>query len=445
MRVDVAVIGAGTAGAAVTALCAQRGLSVLCLERGALEQAGARWLNGVPFSCFDAAGIPRPEGEELAGSAHDFYLVAGWRGPKLRVDRSSVPEVDMRMLVSRLQAMAVAAGAEFWGECTLQGTDEQPERVIVSTDRGQVQARWVVDASGLKGAGLLGQEPVAPQDLCAAAQQVRRLADPAAAAEFFAGHGVEPGTTLSFAGVAGGFSVLNVWFDGERVGLLTGSIPADDHRPGLRLLEDFAAEHAWIGETLFGGARMIPLRRPLPRLCSGRFAAVGDAARQVFPAHGSGIGVGLVAASVLADSLAAGSGVEGYNFTWQRRHGGLMAAYDLFRRHSQRLEGSELEQLMGCGVLEPESVLAAMEQRLPVPDPVSAVRKIIGLARAPRIARSLLPVLVRMGRVMALYGRYPKQPDAQLPWAARVARIFGELPATEGLGKPGRLTAAGRR
>jgi len=407
-------------------------LSVVCIDRGPLEHSGARWLNGVPFAAFDVAGIPRPAGDELAGAGHDFYLVAGWSGPRIQVQRPSVPEVDMRKLVARLQAMADEAGADLWGECSLLSVDEQAARVLVSTDRGEVAARWVVDATGLGGARLLDQEPVVPSDLCAAAQQVRELRDPAAAAEFFAGHGAEPGTTLSFAGVAGGFSVLNVWCGEGKVGLLTGSIPADGHQPGLELLEDFAAQHAWIGETLFGGARMIPLRRPLTRLCSGRFAAVGDAARQVFPAHGSGIAAGLIAASVLAESLANGDGVEGYNYTWQRRHGGLMAAYDLFRRHSQRIDSSQLAQLIECRVLDPESVVAAMEQRLPSPDLLSAAAKVIGLARAPRTAAGLLPVFVRMGRVLALYARYPADPSAQVRWGQRVAGIFGEAAPLEG-------------
>jgi len=403
-------------------------MSVVCLDSKPLAGAGARWLNGVPLSAFDVAGIPRPVGAELAGAGHDFYLVAGWQGPKLAVARGGVPELDMRRLVARLQDMARDAGAELWGGCTLQGVDEQPARVGLSTERGELYARWVVDASGLEGAKLLRQEPVAGSDLCAAAQQVRQLEDPVAAAEFFASYGVEVGATLSFAGVAGGFSVLNVWCSDEQVGLLTGSIPADGHCPGRELLEDFAAEHSWIGETIFGGGRMIPLRRPLTRLCSGRFAALGDAGRQVFPAHGSGIGAGLVAASVLAESLADGSGVEGYNHRWQRRHGGLMAAYDLFRRYSQGMDEHELGVMIQSGLLDHESVQAAMEQRLPSPDPASLARKLRGLARSPRTAASLVPVFVRMARVLALYARYPEGQEAQRRWARRVARIFGEEP-----------------
>lgn len=39
--IDVAVVGQGTTGAAVAALCARRGLSVVGLERRDLQEAGA--------------------------------------------------------------------------------------------------------------------------------------------------------------------------------------------------------------------------------------------------------------------------------------------------------------------------------------------------------------------------------------------------------------------
>jgi 2-polyprenyl-6-methoxyphenol hydroxylase-like FAD-dependent oxidoreductase len=274
-----------------------------------------------------------------------------------------------------------------------------------------------------------------------AAQQVRQLLDPDAARRFFEERGASPGTTLSFAGVAGGFSVVNVWVGRDQVGLLTGSIPADGHPSGRTLLEDFAAQHSWIGDTIFGGSRAIPLRRPLWRLCAGRVAAVGDAARQVFPAHGSGIGAGLVAASVLADSLADGGGVAGYNQRWQRQHGGILAAYDLFRRHSQGLVEGELDQMMAAGLLDQESVLAAMEQRLPAPDPLTLLAKVRGLRMAPRAVAKMLPVLVRMAVILTLYSRYPEGVDAQRRWAKRVARVFGE-PFDGDFDEALRLTAA---
>jgi glycine/D-amino acid oxidase-like deaminating enzyme len=144
-RVDVAVVGAGTSGAAAAAACARRGLRVLCVDRGPLAQSGAHWVNGVPGWHFAEADVAAPTGPELVGVAGPLHLVAGW-GPRRVVIRDhGVMEVDMRLLVARLQQRAADAGAVLAGDVAVRGFDGQ----ALQTDRGPVQARWVVD--GLTG------------------------------------------------------------------------------------------------------------------------------------------------------------------------------------------------------------------------------------------------------------------------------------------------------
>lgn len=73
---DVIVVGAGSSGAAVTALLAERGLRVVCLERRRLDGAGARWINGVPRAAFVEAGVELPMSDESDGRPAPFHLVA---------------------------------------------------------------------------------------------------------------------------------------------------------------------------------------------------------------------------------------------------------------------------------------------------------------------------------------------------------------------------------
>ena len=54
-------------------------------------------------------------------------------------------------------------------------------------------------------------------------------------------------------------------------------------------------------------------------------ANLGDVAGQVFSAHGSGIGAGLVAARMVGEALAKGRPYD-YAVAWQRRFGGTFAA-----------------------------------------------------------------------------------------------------------------------
>jgi flavin-dependent dehydrogenase len=423
-HVDVAVIGAGTAGAAVTALCAQRGMRVLCIDRGALDRAGARWVNGVPAWAFAAAGLALPEGEELLGNGEPFHLIAG-RGPlRLTIPSHGVLEVDMRLLVARLQGLARRGGAHLAGGVSVRGVDG----VTHATSHGDVRAEWIVDASGLTGARLLGQPRVAPRDLCAAAQEVREVRDRAGAEAFFARHDVPLGEIACFTGIAGGYSILNLRCDGDRVGLLTGSVTADGHVSGKAILDGCVAEEPWIGRLLFGGARAVPLRRPLDRLAQDRIALVGDAGCQVFPAHASGIGPGLLAARYLCDALAEGRGPVGYQVAWQRAIGGLYAAYDLFRRFSQTLTLADLERMITSGLLDPLVVEAGLAQKLPRPSLGLVVQKAAGLLRAPELARRLAAVGARMVAVQTLYARYPRDPAGLPRWSSWVARVMGDRP-----------------
>ena len=367
MILDLAIVGAGTAGAALAGHAARAGMRVICVDRKPLAEAGARWANGVPRWMFEEAGIDEPRGDERLGYGHPFHLVAG-RGPtRVVVREHDVLDVDMRLLVARLQRDALEAGADLRGEVTVHGLDSG----VLSTSTGELRARCFVDASGLAGARLVEQPRLPPTDVCTAAQQVRAICDPAAARAFLERHEVEPRATLCFTAVAGGYSIVSVRVDGDRVSLLTGSIPALGHPSGARLLASFVGDNPWIGEVLFGGARAIPLRRPRV-LARGPVALLGDAASQVFSAHGSGIGIGLVAARQLADALARGAGPEGYARAFRRRWGMLLRSYDLFRRLSQRLGARQVGWMMRAGVLSEASVRTALEQRLPLIIPVRA-------------------------------------------------------------------------
>ena len=165
MRFDVAIVGAGTAGAGAAWQCARRGLRVVCLDARPLAEAGARWVNGVARWLLEAAEIPLPRGEELRGEDGPFHLIAGWGPERVIIRERGVLELDMRLLVERLQAMAVNAGAELRGGVRVLG--RVGDRL--DTSDGPLRADVFIDASGLAGARLLDTPTVARAHLCAAA------------------------------------------------------------------------------------------------------------------------------------------------------------------------------------------------------------------------------------------------------------------------------------
>ncbi len=422
MRFDVAIVGAGTAGAGAAWQCARRGMRVICLDARPLEQAGARWVNGVASWLLDAAEIPLPTGDELRGEDGPFHLIAGYGLERVIIQERGVLELDMRLLVARLQAMASEAGAELRGDVRVTGRSGDR----LDTSDGPIHADVFVDASGLAGARLAATPTVAREHICTAAQAVHAVDDLPAARAFFEHHAVPEGETLCFTGVAGGYSIINARLEHDAISILTGSIPADGHASGRTLLDRFLAEHPWIGAEQFGGARAIPIRRPFDRLAHGRVALLGDAGCQVFSAHGSGIGIGLLAGRMLAEALARGEGLVGYERRFLREHGGILAAYDIFRRHSQRMTAEDLATLMRVGLLDGESARAGTAQRWPEFELRTATAKLEALVHAPRHALALATVGARMAAVAGLYRAYPDTPKRLRPWSRAVARVVGD-------------------
>jgi flavin-dependent dehydrogenase len=419
LKVDVAVVGGGTAGSAVALQCARRGLRVAVLESGPLQESGARWVNGIAAWCFDEAQIERPVGAELHGESVTFHLIAGWDGPSVPARGMSLLDVDMRMLVARLQKLAQDAGATFHGGTRVLGREDR----VLRTNGQDVEADWIVDASGLRGARLLDRPAPNRQDLCVAAQEVRGVRDLQAARGFFRSRGIPPGEVACFTGVAGGYSIVNVRVEGEHLSILTGSIPALGHPSGKVLLERFAREHDWVGATWFGGSRALPLRAPYLRLAQGRVALIGDAACQVYATHGSGIGAGLVAARMLAESLAEGRGVWDYCVRWQRRWGGLFAGAERFARHSRGLDSQQLGRLIAAGVMGGEMIADGLDQRSPRVHLRSLPRTLWGALKERHLVRGLAPVIVQMVGLERAFKSFPDQPDQIEAWAKAHRRL----------------------
>lgn len=415
---DVCIVGLGTAGAATAYQCARRGLKVIGLERRALADAGARWVNGVPRAAFDRADIPRPSAPELRGGSGRFHLVAGWGPERISLQDDEVVEVDMRRLVARLQSAARQHGADLRGDVRVLGLSGAG----LGTARGVVRARYYVDAAGVSGPRLVPGHELPARDLCAAAQQVHAVTDLGAAEAFFAEHRAEPTDALCFTGVAGGYSILNVRLhqagsadsgaadSAWEVSILTGSVPSLGFPSGKSLLESFVAEQAWVGSKLFGGSRAIPLRAPGAALVHGDVAAIGDSVSQVFAAHGSGIGVQLESSALLAEAIAEGD-LAAYSARWHARYGATFGIYDWFRRFTQSLSQAEIKRLLASGLIDEDSVLSSLHQQLPPLWALLAGGKLVKLLSEPWLAPKLASVVLAELRARSADRRTVEPPE----------------------------------
>ncbi|TVQ94045.1 MAG: FAD-dependent oxidoreductase [Deltaproteobacteria bacterium] len=424
---DIVVIGGGTAGAAAAAALAQTGREVVLLESGPLERAGARWVNGLPKGEIERWGLTPPAPEHVA----PFHLVAGWGPERITVEEPAIVDHDMRWLVRALQEQARAAGADLREGRRVERIEPGADAVRVHV-RGEptLRATFVVDAGGMTGPG--ARVPCPPERICVAAQQVREISDLDAARAWLETQRAKPGETLSFGGVAGGYSIVNVHIQvtpHPTVSLLTGSIPALGHPSGVALIERFVQEHRWIGEERFGGARPIPLTAPEPIVGQGRIARIGDAARQVFATHGSGIAQGLRAARLLARTLADGGGSWEYNVRFQREAGATLASSAAVAAWTASLTTAQVRELVISGLLHPALVAEGLAQEAPSLHPSLLPDLLSSAATQPKIAASMVPALIAAARLQRMHHRYPSTPERVPAWHAARHRVLRSVGA----------------
>ncbi|MDF1561590.1 MAG: FAD-dependent oxidoreductase [Deltaproteobacteria bacterium] len=443
-RFDVVVVGAGTAGAAAAGMIAARGFRVALVEARARSAAGASWINDVPPWMFEAAGLALPESPEKHLGGRRMRMLGETDRTRLTLEERPMWGIDCRRLVQRLQEGAEAAGVTLLEGTRLEEVEcegERPVRVRLRRKGARGLARTLtlraalfVDASGLAGALRERTPAIAracpsppPSDRVSAAQQIRAITDREGAARFLERLGARPDEFLVWSGLHGGYSTQVVRIDPsfESIDLLTGMMVEVDPSGGPRSLEAFAAAHPWIGEPLLAGAAIIPVRRPYDRLGFPGAALIGEAGCQTFPAHGSGVGAGLIAARLLADALVGQSDPGDEAATWaysaafQRERGAVNAAYDVFRRTVQGLRGEEVRHLLEVGLMTPGTTRPALEQRMPLPRPFELPALVGGAARSPAAATLFGGALARMLATHALYRRYPEAPDR------RALRSFG--------------------
>lgn len=449
---DAIVVGAGTAGANAAYQLARRGRSVALVERRPADAAGAQWHNGVLDWQFRQADLDPPVPPERAPTVGVTHVIGPDGTAATTVHHSPVVRADMARLGRRLRSLARDAGVEVIDEVGALGPVLDRDRLVAidlvppgsttRSDRIRLEAALFVDASG-RGGALHRRVPVlrpwCPQvrgdELCTASDHHLRIDDPDGAMAFLERHGAQPGEGVTVVGLAGGFSTraITVSADLGEASVLVGCLADGRHSSGPRMLAATRVAEPWLGESLSGGSGVIPLRRPYARFTAPGLALVGDAACQVFPGHGSGIGMGLMAGTLLAEVTAEADdpGDEAvlwrYQASFQHRHGGLLAAFDAFRRMSSALGTDGVTRMIRAGLLSEDMTRAGLDQRWQAPPPSGLPAMAARLAGVPGVAAQMLPMLAR-GQVLRLLGpRYPSEPDlaALARWDATVARLLG--------------------
>jgi flavin-dependent dehydrogenase len=399
----VIIVGAGTAGLTLAWKLASRDVRVLVVEKHAQDEIGRTWINGVEERLFTDVGLPRPR-PPLRFAERQRFVIQAPSGARLLIHNPAVAEIDMRRLSQALFAQARLAGARFRFNTEVVRLRLAADAVagVVMRDRDgseeQPRARCVVHAGGhrpLPGTSALGSSApggaVPPEDLCIAQQEVYTIDDPSAARRYLRENELQAGDSLSRIGVRGGYAISNITIDPGRgeAAFLTGAMLAQGPKAARQMLDEARGELGFLGRKLFGGGGLIPVRRPHERLIAPGYALLGDAAGQVYPAHGSGVATGMRAALLLANTLVGAlrssepideEALWPYAALFMRSRGALCAAAEVTRRFAESLSRADADALIGRGLLREEmsqAVLACLPFRPPPQQLPALLRRVI--------------------------------------------------------------------
>ncbi len=416
LTVDVAIIGAGIAGCHLAQLLAHRGIKVLLVDKKASPLAGPTWINAVPLWMFDEANLLRPQGKEIFDLNDRFIIRAPKSNARLVINQLGVADVHMGLLAKRLKDYFFAQSQARFLQCAIKYAQYQGSRLVaIVGDAGNagtitIRAQHFVDASGIKGI-IKTSHPQAKDtwpavlraDTCTAAQRTLEIRDRNGAVAFLDKEGIKPTDVLSDVGIMGGYSLFRVQVDKSlnHISILCGVRSLPELKTASVLVNDFVAKHPWIGKAFVDGRGTIPLNAPYHRLALPGLAILGDAACQVYSAHGSGIGIGLIAARMLADAIvddkatAKGSYLAAYEKQFHCRYYQRLYFSEHFRRFSQSFSPRELSRLLASGILGEELTRQTLVQEEPKLS-FAALKNILkGTVKAPMLMVSMLPTFAR--------------------------------------------------
>ncbi|MHA1583399.1 MAG: geranylgeranyl reductase family protein [Candidatus Baldrarchaeia archaeon] len=443
-KYDVIVVGAGTGGTMAAKNSAKGGLKVLLIDKKPRDKIGDKVCgDAIGRHHFDNLGLSYPKGDELESvfEGIEVYSPDLETVFKIKGERLEGFGVNRYLFGQRLLRDALDAGAELMDNANVIKPvikENFVKGVVVKNgnETKEVEANIVIDASGVTGVirkrlpSEFGVErEILQEDLIVAYREIRELK--------------ELGENPNYAKIyltqrvaPGGY----YWIFPKKNGIIVNvgiGVQSGPNAPSpKRQLYEYVLNRELFRDSkiIHGGGGAVPTRRPLDCLTGNGVMFVGDAAFQVNPVHGGGIGpsmtAGKIAGEVAIEALekddVSREGLWDYNVRFMKEYGAKQAGLDIFRWFLQKLSDDELNWGMKHKLVTEQDVLKAnLGEDLKLNITEKAIRFFRGI-RKLSFLQKLREVASTMKTVKQLYRNYPT-PEEFENWRNEVHRIFMEF------------------
>ncbi len=442
---DVIVVGAGTAGSTTAKTVAKAGFKVCLIDRKKKEDIGEKVCgDAVGKHHFDELNMAYPKGDELNNRIEGIKIYS----PDLQATFTVKSEqlygfiLNRHAFGQRLLNDAVDAGATLlestmaiepiFGDGYVRGITVKN---MVDQNKTELQSIVVVEASGFT-AILRKQLPtilgidltVDNEDVEACYREIRKLKttdyDPKFC-EIYLDQNQTPG----------GYHWI--FPEGERaintgIGLaMVKGFPNPKNQFYQRILPNSKFQNSTV---LKGGSWCVPTRRPLDCMTGNGIIVVGDAACQVNPIHGGGIGPsmmgGNVAGKTIVESIEKGDvsreGLWRYNVEYMKVYGAKQAGLDVFRLFLLKsLNNDDINYGMKYQLITEDDLFkVSVGEDLHLNVTEKTRRAFRGL-RKLILLRQLRDAAVLLKKMKALYRSYPS-PEEFEEWSEEVRQTMEE-------------------
>jgi len=444
-RFDVMVVGAGTAGCLAAKTVADAGLDVCLIDRKREGEIGEKVCgDAVGKHHFDYLGLDCPRGEELERNVIGLRIYSPDRENMFEVKGEYLYGfiVNRRLFGQRLLKNAIDAGA------TLLESTHALEPIIEDNfvtgilaknlktgEKVKLLSQVVVDASGYP-AVLRKKLPLEMgveanidlKNVMVCYREIREVKAQVAEPDYCKFY-------LSQEWAPGGYSW--VFAEGEKkvnVGLgvaMTNNFP----NPKKQLYENVLSMPLFDESSVIdAGTWYDPTRHPLDCMTGNGIVIVGDAACQVNPISGGGIGSsmrgGACAGETIVEAIEEGDvsmdGLWLYNGRYMQSYGAKQAGLNVFRLLLQGVGDEGLNYIMRHRLITEEDILKAgmggdahinvTEKTLRI---FKALRK-LDLLKKLRDAANLLK------QMRHHYQNYPISPKGFDPWRRKAQNMVRE-------------------